>query len=105
MKGTGPEFCPAREWHVIVLFVGILTHTSQKLNAMIEFLLGFYAKSASLTPRDPSDESVQRELRRRKWAVFFAITLGYGFYYVCRLSFSVAKKSMADAGLFDALLA
>ncbi len=102
MKGTGPEFCPAREWHVIVLFVGILTHTAQKLNAMIEFLLGFYAKSASLTPRDPSDESVQRELRRRKWVVFFAITLGYGFYYVCRLSFSVAKKSMADAGLFDA---
>ena len=69
---------------------------------MIEFLLGFYAKSASVTPRDPADPAVQRELRRRKWSVFFAITLGYGFYYVCRLSFSVAKKSMADAGLFDA---
>ncbi len=69
---------------------------------MIEFLLGFYAKSASATSRDPADPEVQRELRRRKWSVFFAITLGYGFYYVCRLSFSVAKKSMADAGVFDA---
>ena len=34
--------------------------------------------------------------------MFFAITVGYGFYYVCRLSFSVAKKPMADAGVFDA---
>ncbi len=41
-------------------------------------------------------------MRRRQWAVFFAITVGYGFYYVCRLSFSVAKKPMADAGIFDA---
>ena len=69
---------------------------------MIEFLLGFYAKSASVTPRDPDDPEVQREFRRRRWSAFLAITLGYGFYYVCRLSFSVAKKSMADAGVFDA---
>ena len=69
---------------------------------MIEFLLGFYAKSASIAPRDPDDPNVQRELRRRRWLAFLAITFGYGFYYVCRLSFSVAKKSMADAGVFDA---
>lgn len=69
---------------------------------MIEFLFGFYAKSASIATRNPTDPAVQRELRRRKWSVFLSITLGYGFYYVCRLSFSVAKKSMADEGLFDA---
>jgi sugar phosphate permease len=69
---------------------------------MFEFLAGFYAKSASASPRNADDPAVQRELRRRKWSVFFAITLGYGFYYVCRLSFSVAKKSLADAGIFDA---
>jgi len=69
---------------------------------MFEFLAGFYAKSPSVEPRNPDDPEVKRELRRRKWSVFFAITLGYGFYYVCRLSFSVAKKSMADAGIFDA---
>lgn len=45
--------------------------------------------------------AVQHELRRRKWAVFFAITGGYSFYYVCRLSFNVAKVPMADSGLFD----
>jgi len=69
---------------------------------MFEFLAGFYAKSTYVTSRDADDAEVQRELRRRKWSVFFAITFGYGFYYVCRLSFSVAKKSMADAGIFDA---
>jgi OPA family sugar phosphate sensor protein UhpC-like MFS transporter len=68
---------------------------------MFEFLAGFYAKSASVDPRDPSDPAVQRELRRRKWSVFFAITGGYSFYYVCRLSFNVAKVPIADAGLFD----
>ncbi len=51
--------------------------------------------------RDRDDPGVAAEMRRRQWAVFFAITLGYGFYYVCRLSFSVAKKTMADAGVFD----
>jgi len=69
---------------------------------MIETLAGFYSKSPSATPRDANDKSVQREIRRRKWTVFFTMTFGYGFYYVCRLSFSVAKKSMADEGLFDA---
>ena len=69
---------------------------------MFEFLAGYYAKSASVDPRDPTDPAVQRELRRRRWSAFLAITFGYGFYYVCRLSFSVAKKSMADAGVFNA---
>ena len=69
---------------------------------MFEYLAGFYAKSASVSPRDPDDVEVKIELRRRRWSVFFAITFGYGFYYVCRLSFSVAKSSIAEAGVFDA---
>jgi OPA family sugar phosphate sensor protein UhpC-like MFS transporter len=41
-------------------------------------------------------------LRRLQWQVFAAITLGYGFYYVCRLSLNVAKKPLLDSGAFDA---
>ncbi len=70
--------------------------------SMIEFLLGFYAKSASIASRDSDDPAVQQELRRRRWSAFLAITFGYGFYYICRLSFNVAKPSMLDEGLFDA---
>jgi OPA family sugar phosphate sensor protein UhpC-like MFS transporter len=40
-------------------------------------------------------------MRRLQWRVFWAITLGYGFYYVCRLSLNVIKKPLVDAGLFD----
>jgi OPA family sugar phosphate sensor protein UhpC-like MFS transporter len=65
-------------------------------------VLSFYRKSPPLPARDAKDPDVVAEIRRRKWAVFLSITLGYGFYYVCRLSFSVAKKPMADAGIFDA---
>ncbi|MCO4811888.1 MAG: MFS transporter [Gammaproteobacteria bacterium] len=65
-------------------------------------MLTFFRKTpAAPVVRDMSDPEVAADLRRRQWAVFFAITVGYGFYYVCRLSFSVAKKPMADAGIFD----
>jgi OPA family sugar phosphate sensor protein UhpC-like MFS transporter len=40
-------------------------------------------------------------MRRMQWQVFAAITFGYGFYYVCRLSLNVIKKPLIDAGLFD----
>lgn len=65
-------------------------------------MLNPYRKSPPLPVRDAEDPEVAAEIGRRKWAVFLSITLGYGFYYVCRLSFSVAKKPMADAGVFDA---
>ena len=66
-------------------------------------MLAFFRKTPPApVARDSDDPGVAAEMRRRQWAVFFAITVGYGFYYVCRLSFSVAKKPMADAGIFDA---
>jgi OPA family sugar phosphate sensor protein UhpC-like MFS transporter len=40
-------------------------------------------------------------MRRMQWQVFVAITFGYGFFYVCRLSLNVVKKPLVDAGLFD----
>ena len=69
----------------------------------VSAMFSLYRKTpAAPVTRDASEPGVVAEMRRRQWAVFFAITVGYGFYYVCRLSFSVAKKPMADAGVFDA---
>ncbi len=54
--------------------------------------------------RSPDAAQLQADpvrLRRMQWQVFFAITFGYGFYYVCRLSLNVIKKPLIDAGLFD----
>ena len=36
---------------------------------------------------------------RRRWRVFFWLVIGYGFFYTCRLSLSVAKKPMLDEGV------
>lgn len=34
----------------------------------------------------------------QKWGVFLAATIGYGLFYVCRLSLNVIKKPIVDAG-------
>jgi OPA family sugar phosphate sensor protein UhpC-like MFS transporter len=45
---------------------------------------------------------VRRLYRRWRWSVFCGITVGYGFFYTTRLSFSVAKKPLLDGGVLDA---
>jgi OPA family sugar phosphate sensor protein UhpC-like MFS transporter len=49
-------------------------------------------------PRLRADPASMRRLQRQ---VFVAITFGYGFFYVCRLSLNVIKKPLIDAGLLD----
>jgi OPA family sugar phosphate sensor protein UhpC-like MFS transporter len=40
-----------------------------------------------------------REITGRQWTVFGAATLGYGLYYVCRLSLSVVKAPLVAEGV------
>jgi len=37
-------------------------------------------------------------LKSLQWQVFISATIGYGLFYVCRLSLNVMKKSIADSG-------
>ena len=39
--------------------------------------------------------------RNRRFRVFLWLVLGYGFFYTCRLSLSVAKKPMLDEGVLS----
>lgn len=39
--------------------------------------------------------------RNRRFRVFLWLVLGYGFFYTCRLSLSVAKKPMLDDGILS----
>ena len=49
-----------------------------------------------------SDSNSQiKRYKRLQWSVFLAATLGYGVYYVCRLSLSVVKKPIVDAGVLS----
>ena len=46
------------------------------------------------------DKQEQKSLYNKlKWQVFISATLGYGLYYVCRLSLNVVKKPIVDAGI------
>ena len=37
----------------------------------------------------------------KRWSVILSVVLGYGFFYICRLTISVAKKPMVDEGILD----
>ncbi len=49
-----------------------------------------------------TDQGMIRKIyEHKRWSVFISLVIGYGFFYTCRLSLSVAKKQMIDAGVVD----
>jgi MFS transporter, OPA family, sugar phosphate sensor protein UhpC len=66
-------------------------------------IVDFYRSGPDAPPLlDP--DRVRNLYTRMRWQVFLGLTLGYGLFYTCRLSLSIAKKPMLDAGVFDARL-
>jgi len=63
--------------------------------------LSFFARGKD-RPRLPDQEEVNRLYGRKRLSVMLSITLGYAFYYTCRLGLSVVKKPLIDGGIFDA---
>lgn len=59
----------------------------------------------SVSPAKPliSDNvsEIEKRYKRLKWSTFLAATVGYGMYYVCRLSLNVVKKPIVDEGIFS----
>ena len=64
--------------------------------------MNFFSKLPTAPLRDESEEQRSTRFKRMQWASFFAITLGYSMYYVCRTSLNVVKKPIMDAGILDA---
>jgi len=48
-----------------------------------------------------SPEATRKRYSRLRWQVFLSATLGYGLFYVCRLSLNVIKKPIVDAGVLS----
>ncbi|MCC6682073.1 MAG: MFS transporter [Phycisphaeraceae bacterium] len=67
---------------------------------MVKNILRFF-RPATWSDHRHSGDDAHRRLRKLQWSVFVAITLGYGLFYVCRLSMSVVKKPIVDAGILD----
>ena len=57
-----------------------------------------FSISPDSTPIGDVDQ-MKRTYNRARWSVFVSATLGYGLYYVCRLSLNVIKKPIVDAGV------
>lgn len=58
-----------------------------------------YFKKSKPQPLVGTTEEQQSLYKKLKRQVFISATLGYGLYYVCRLSINVVKKPIVDSGL------
>jgi OPA family sugar phosphate sensor protein UhpC-like MFS transporter len=56
---------------------------------------------APAQPALDDNAEVARRYRRWRWSMFLSATLGYGFYYTCRLPLSVTKSKLAAGGVLD----
>ena len=70
---------------------------------MIRRIIDFY-RTGPDKPLIQDPQRMRRLFTRMRWQVFLSLTIGYGLFYTCRLSLSVAKGPMLDAGIFDARL-
>lgn len=68
---------------------------------MLKRLIAFYkiSPAKSLMPGD--EISIRKKYKYDQWSTFLSATLGYGLYYVCRLSLNVVKKPIVDEGIFS----
>lgn len=64
-------------------------------------LVDFFKTGADAAPLQ-DQQTVDRLYRRKRNSVFLSLIFGYGFFYTTRLSISVAKKGILDAGVLDA---
>jgi len=67
---------------------------------MIKQITKFFS---ALPPQEGKIDAgiIKQQYNRLRWSVFISSTLGYSLFYVCRLSLSVVKKPMVDAGILN----
>lgn len=71
------------------------------MKGVVNAILGFYRTRPDL-PVMSDAAAIRRQYEWRRWSVFLSLLLGYGFFYVCRLAFSIAKKPLLDEGMLNA---
>jgi len=52
-------------------------------------------------PLISDDNKIKQMYTRKRRSVILSVVFGYGFFYIVRLTLSVAKKPMVDAGILD----
>lgn len=68
---------------------------------IIKKIFDFYRISVpSIQHKYPDENERQKQFKRIRWATFLSATMGYGIYYVCRLSMNIIRKPMVENGIF-----
>jgi len=70
------------------------------MNAILK-ILSFWATGPD-RPVTLSEDDIKSEFHKKRTSVLWSVVLGYGIFYIGRLTISVAKKPMMDAGILDA---
>lgn len=68
---------------------------------ILKSIIEFYKVSKPKLVNWNSPKEQQKKMTYYKWATFLSATLGYGLYYVCRLSLNVVKKPIVEEGVFS----
>ncbi len=68
---------------------------------MWKFILDFYKVSQPIPCKTEPYAEQKHRLKYLQWSTFLSATLGYGLYYVCRLSLNVVKKPIVEEGIFS----
>lgn len=74
--------------------MNLLTDNEMRL---FDRIVNFYKVSTPIAV----EESAIGRLKYLKWSIFLSATIGYGLYYVCRLSLNVVKKPIVEEGIFS----
>ena len=67
----------------------------------LKSIIEFYKVSKPRPYQFDSSEQERRKMNFCKWSTFLSATIGYGMYYVCRLSLNVVKKPIVEEGIFS----
>jgi MFS transporter, OPA family, sugar phosphate sensor protein UhpC len=59
----------------------------------------YFARGAD-QPLLQDKELIDRLYRKKRFSLMMSITLGYAFYYTCRLGLSIVKKPLIDGNIF-----
>lgn len=70
---------------------------------MFKRILDFYRISSPNTGEGISEVSGQQRFKRIRLATFLSATMGYGIYYVCRLSMNIVRKPIVEDGVLSLL--
>ena len=68
---------------------------------ILKSIIEFYKVSKPKPCGDEWTPESERRLKHLQWSTFLSATLGYGMYYVCRLSLNVVKKPIVEEGIFS----